>query len=112
MNYSIINSGSDGNAIIVEDILLLDCGVSFKKIEPYYKKLKLVFISHCHSDHLNKTTVRLLAKQRPLLRFVVGEYLVKDLMSCGVNPRNIDLLKLGFRIKYKRFVPSTYKVIP
>lgn len=46
MKYEIINSGSDGNAIVLNDEILLDCGVSYKKIEPYVKKLKIVCISH------------------------------------------------------------------
>lgn len=46
MRYNVINSGSDGNAIIIEDILLLDCGVPFSKIKEYIFNLKLIFISH------------------------------------------------------------------
>ena len=42
MNYKIIESGSSGNATVVEDIILIDCGVSFKKLRNYYKNLKLV----------------------------------------------------------------------
>jgi len=71
MNYKIINSGSDGNCILVNNEILLDVGVSFKKIEPYYKKLKLVFISHEHTDHLLPSTVKKLAFERPTLRFCV-----------------------------------------
>lgn len=49
MQYEIINSGSDGNAIVINKEILLDIGVSFKKLQPYYRKLKCVFISHIHS---------------------------------------------------------------
>lgn len=71
MKYNIINSGSDGNCILINDGILLDCGISFKKIEPYYKKLKLVFISHIHHDHLLPSTIKKLAFERPTLRFCV-----------------------------------------
>lgn len=100
MKYKIINSGSDGNCILINDEILLDCGVSFKKIEPYYKKLKLVFISHMHHDHLLPSTIKNLALERPTLRFVVGEFLVDKLLDCGVSKKNIDILKLRTRLSY------------
>lgn len=49
MNYEIIGSSSRGNCIIVDDILMLDCGVSYSKVKPYLKDIKLIFISHCHA---------------------------------------------------------------
>jgi len=100
MNYKIINSGSDGNCILINDDILLDCGVSFKKIEPYYKKIKLVFISHIHKDHLLPTTIKKLAFERPTLRFAVGEFLVNKLLECGVKKENIDVLKLRSKLAY------------
>ena len=44
MNYKIINSGSDGNGMIIEDTILIDCGISFKKLNEYYKRLEIVLI--------------------------------------------------------------------
>ena len=61
MKYNIISTGSKGNSLIINDFLMLDCGVSFKKIKPFYKKLNLVFIGHIHGDHFNKTCVKTLA---------------------------------------------------
>lgn len=103
MNFNIISSGSEGNAVVIEDIILIDCGVSFKKLKNYYKNLKLVFISHCHSDHFKKSTVKKLASERPMLRFAVGDYLVKDLVDCGVSKKNIDVLKMGKIYDYGDF---------
>ena len=71
MIYKIISTGSSGNCILLNNTILLDCGVSFKKIEPYYKKLKLVFISHIHNDHFLPSTIKKLAYERPALRFCV-----------------------------------------
>lgn len=93
MNYKILNSGSDGNCTIVNDIIAIDMGVSYKKLSPYVDKLRLVFISHRHQDHFNKGTVRSLAKNRPTLRFAVGSYLVNDLIEVGVNKANIDVIE-------------------
>ena len=54
MRYDIIGSSSKGNAIVVEDILLLDCGVSFSKLKPYLKKIKLIFIFINNNIKLNQ----------------------------------------------------------
>lgn len=91
MNYKILASGSAGNAVIVEDVILIDCGVSFKALKDYYKDLKLVLLTHIHSDHFNKSTIRRLAYERPTLRFGCCEWLVEELINCGVSKRNIDL---------------------
>lgn len=91
MNYKIIASGSKGNAVIIEDIIMIDCGVSFKALKDYYKDLKLVLLTHIHSDHFNKATIKRLAKERPTLRFGCCNWLVQELIDCGVDKRNIDV---------------------
>lgn len=93
IKYKIIGSGSDGNAVILQDNILIDCGVPFKSLKPYYKNLKLVLLTHIHSDHFRKLTVKMLAKNRPLLRFACGSWLVPFLVECGVPTRNIDVLE-------------------
>lgn len=89
MNYEIINSGSDGNAILLENSILLDCGVTYKKIEPYLKKVKVIFLTHIHQDHFKKSTIKKIAYEYPNIKFLVGYYLVSHLIECGVSPKNI-----------------------
>ncbi|MFA5407984.1 MAG: MBL fold metallo-hydrolase, partial [Bacilli bacterium] len=69
MNYNIIATGSRGNAVVIEEDILIDCGVSFRKLKDYYKQFKIVLLTHIHADHFNKTTIKTLAKERPALRF-------------------------------------------
>lgn len=107
MNFNIIESGSEGNAVIIEDTILIDCGITFKKLENYYRQLKIVFLTHIHQDHLNKTTIKRLAKERPTLRFACCSWLVEVLIECEVSKRNIDVLEIGKRYDYKEF-----KIIP
>lgn len=107
MNYNIISSCSKGNATVIRDIILIDCGVSFKQLNKVYKDIKLVLLTHIHKDHFNKSTLKKLAEERPTLRFACCEWLVKDLIKCGVNKRNIDILEIGKKYDYKLF-----KVIP
>ena len=106
MNYKIIDSGSSGNAVIVEDTILIDCGVSFKKLTPHYKNFKIVLLTHIHQDHFNKTTIKRLAKERPTLRFACGKHLVNELLNCDVNPLNIDILEPNNTYDYKHILIS------
>ncbi len=104
MEYKIISTGSKGNALLffnngVPEILV-DCGVEFKKINEIYKKLKLVCLTHIHGDHFKKTTIKKLAIERPTLRFACCKWLVNDLINCGVNIKNIDVLNIGKWYKY------------
>ena len=103
MNYKIISSCSTGNATIIRDIILIDCGVTFKRIEKYYKQFKIVLLTHLHSDHFKKETIRKLAQERPTLRFACCEWLLKPLLECGVERKNIDILQIGTRYDYKLF---------
>lgn len=103
MNYKIISSCSTGNAVIIRDIILIDCGVSFKKLEKYYRKLKIVLLTHIHSDHFNKATIKKLAEERPTLRFACCDWLLKTLLECGVSRKNIDVLNIGTKYNYNFF---------
>ena len=103
MNYKIISSCSTGNATIIRDIILIDCGVTFKKLEKYYKQLKIVLLTHVHQDHFNRSTIKRLAQERPTLRFACCEWLLQQLLECGVERRNIDILQIGTKYDYKLF---------
>lgn len=103
MIYKIIGSGSDGNGLVIEETILIDCGISFKKLKDVYKKLKIVLLTHRHQDHFNKATIKKLASERPTLRFGCCEWLVKDLVECGVEKKNIDVLEIGKIYDYRDF---------
>lgn len=103
MNYKIINTGSDGNATVLNEIMLIDCGVSFKKLRDYYKNLQVVLLTHIHGDHFNKKTIQKLAFERPTLRFVCGEWLVQELINCGVQLKNISVVEVGVKYDFGLF---------
>lgn len=110
MNYKIINSGSDGNAVLVDDTVLIDCGVTFGKIEQFYKNLKLVLLTHIHSDHFNKNTIKRLARLRPALRFGCGEWLREDLLELGIEFSRIDVYKFGTTYNYGSFGVENFEL--
>ena len=103
MTYNIIKTGSQGNAVVINNIILIDCGVSFKALSAVYKDLKIVLLTHIHKDHFNETTIRKLSFERPTLRFACCEWLVNDLVNCGAAKKNIDVLEIGKKHDYKLF---------
>lgn len=116
MKYKIIATGSQGNAVVLNDTILIDCGVSFKALKDVYKDLKLVLLTHLHSDHFNRTTINRLALSRPTLRFACCEWLVPELLrheglnGCSVPQRNIDVLEVGKIYDYGAFKVSPIKL--
>ena len=44
----VISTGSKGNAVLLNDEILIDCGVPFRELEPYCKGLRLVLLTHVH----------------------------------------------------------------
>lgn len=103
IDFEILATGSTGNAIIINDTILIDCGVPFKTIRDHYKKLKLVLLTHIHGDHFNKSTIGRLARERPTLRFGCCQWLVKPLLSAGVNSKNIDVMEPDVAYRYGAF---------
>ena len=92
MTYNIISTGSKGNAVVINDRILIDCGIPFKALEPVKKDLQLVLLTHIHSDHFNPRTARALSKERPALRWGCCEWMVGPLLEAGVDKRRIDVL--------------------
>lgn len=89
-----IASGSSGNATLINDNILIDCGVPFAKLAPHAGKIKLVLLTHVHGDHFKPSTVRKLHQLHPSLRFACCEWMVGPLLEAGVDKRVIDVLSL------------------
>lgn len=90
LEYNIISSSSNGNCIIVNKSLMLDCGVSYKKIKPYLKDVKIIFISHIHKDHLYPKTIEQIIYNFPNIRFLSGnKQVTRALYMCNVQPSKI-----------------------
>ena len=110
MNYNIISTGSQGNAVIVNQKILIDCGIPYKDLKPYAKSLWIVLLTHIHGDHFNKATIRKLAKERPSLRFACGKWLVNELLNLGVSPSKIDLCEISRVYNYGGFQLASIKL--
>lgn len=49
--------------------------------------------SYSFSDHFLKSTIKKIALERPTIKFVCGEHLIKPLIDCSVRKNNIFALK-------------------
>ena len=83
----VISSGSKGNAVIYDNAIMVDCGVSFKALEAVKRSLKIVLLTHKHSDHLKIRTLQRLQAERPTLRVACGDFLLEELPCI----KNIDV---------------------
>lgn len=94
MTCNVIATGSTGNAVLVDGILI-DCGVPYKQLAPHIQSIRLVLLTHEHGDHLRPATVRRIHKERPMLRFGCGPWLAAHLLAAGVDARSIDIMTPG-----------------
>lgn len=109
MKYNMISTGSKGNALLLDDMVLIDCGVSYKQLEQL--QFKIVLLTHVHQDHFKRSTVARLAKERPLLRFGCPDYLVGNLIKCGVNPSKIDVFIPEIAKRYRSFSIKSFGLL-
>ena len=102
----IINSGSEGNAVIYNNAIMVDCGVSLKALQEVKRSLKIVLLTHKHSDHLKIRTLQRLQAERPTLRVACGDFLLEELPCI----KNIDVLQVGKIYDYGAFKVSPVKL--
>lgn len=102
----VINSGSEGNAVIYNNAIMVDCGVSLKALQEVKRSLKIVLLTHKHSDHLKIHTLQRLQAERPTLRVACGDFLLEELPCI----KNIDVLQVGKIYDYGAFKVSPVKL--
>ncbi|MBC7845751.1 MAG: MBL fold metallo-hydrolase [Flavobacterium sp.] len=100
--YSVLSSGSSGNCVIYHNSIAVDMGLPYSKIKSYQNNLQIVLLTHCHGDHLNISTIKKLAFERPTLRFACGEFLAEFLLGI----KNVDILEAGKVYDYSQFKVS------
>ena len=102
----VISSGSEGNAVIYNNAIMVDCGVSLKALEAVKRSLKIVLLTHKHGDHLKLRTLQRLQAERPTLRVACGNFLLEELPCI----KNIDVLQVGKIYDYGAFKVSPIKL--
>ena len=102
----VISSGSEGNAVIYNNAIMVDCGVSLKALSEVKRSLKIVLLTHKHGDHLKLRTLQRLQAERPTLRVACGNFLLEELPCI----KNIDVLQVGKIYDYGAFKVSPIKL--
>lgn len=64
LDYNIIATGSSGNAVRIESIMI-DCGIPFSKMKEDLYKVDTLLITHAHSDHVKQSTLDRIRKEFP-----------------------------------------------
>lgn len=106
MLYNVIATGSTGNAVIYFDSVLVDCGVPYASLKPFVRQLRLILLTHEHSDHINFSTLDRLMNERPTLRIGCGEHM-REYVS---KYRNVDIYQPGPTYGYGMFSISPIKL--
>lgn len=104
--YRVISSGSQGNAILYHDSILVDCGVPFVLIKPYIFQIQLVLLTHEHGDHFNIDTLWRLAHERPTLRIGCCKWMYDKISVL----KNVDLYEVGQVYDYGKIKISPVKL--
>jgi hypothetical protein lmonL_18341 len=102
----VISSGSEGNAVIYDKSIMVDCGVTLKALQEVKRSLKIVLLTHKHGDHLKLRTLQRLQAERPTLRVACGNFLLEELPCI----KNIDVLQVGKIYDYGVFKVSPVKL--
>ena len=103
-----IASSSNGNCYIYNNDLMVDIGVSFNKIKPYYKNIKLLLLTHLHSDHFNRKTIKKLLELRPTIKIICCPWLVQDLVDLGIKKSNIIILQIDYKYDFGKYIISPF----
>lgn len=62
-DVKILGTGSTGNAVLIDDCIMIDCGLGVRKLMPHLTNVRHLFITHRHSDHLNISVLKNIAKK-------------------------------------------------
>jgi len=79
LKYEIISSSSrEGNCVLIDDVMV-DIGVSFKKVAEAMYDVKYLLITHVNQDHLNIGTLKKIYKLFPNIK-ILSNYEVYTLL--------------------------------
>lgn len=90
MKYEILKTGSKGNGLIINDVILVDCGIPYKMLQG--RAIDLTMLTHSHGDHFNHRTLCNLAADSPLMRVAIpGTMFEETIIRAQVSDRQVDI---------------------
>lgn len=91
LDYTILSSGSSGNAIRIRNIMI-DCGIAFNKMKEELYKCQYLLITHEHQDHVKPAVLKQIVKQFPNIE-IFSTYRVARIND-AVTAINTDYLPI------------------
>ena len=67
LDYEILATGSTGNCVRIGHVLI-DCGISYRRMKSTLDKVDTLLITHSHSDHLNPASLSQIRKLHPQIK--------------------------------------------
>ena len=107
LDYNVLASGSNGNAVRIENIMI-DCGIPFKSMKEDLYKCKYLFITHSHSDHLNISTFKKIRKSFPRIK-ILGNYQVNQKLD--IYGYNVDIVTTENEIEFDDITLYPFEVL-
>ncbi|WP_241433511.1 MBL fold metallo-hydrolase [Listeria floridensis] len=86
INYEIVSSGSKGNCVIIEDVMI-DCGVPFQKIKARLYEIRYLLLTHIHSDHIKPSTLKRIKELFPKIK-IIANYEVAQTYGVDIISNN------------------------
>lgn len=74
LDYEIIASGSSGNCVVIENIMI-DAGVPYKTIKEHLYDIDYLLFTHMHGDHYKESTYKRIRKEFPNIITAANESL-------------------------------------
>lgn len=102
VKYKIIGSGSKGNCVVIGNVMV-DCGLPFKKIQPYLYDIDYLLITHIHGDHIKESTLNRIKKMFPKIT-IIANHEVHQLYGVDI------VANAGFPIVTKEYTFYPFEV--
>ena len=91
LDYRILSSGSDGNAVRIRNIMI-DCGIAFAKMKAELYKCQYLLITHDHQDHVKPAVLNQIVEMFPNIE-IFSTYKVARIHD-AVTAINTDYLPI------------------
>jgi phosphoribosyl 1,2-cyclic phosphodiesterase len=106
MKFRIIGTGSTGNCFLIDNSIMIDCGLPYAQIKSYMPEVRYVLLTHIHGDHLKLETVRNIAVYHEDVVFFCGSWLAQRL-SIILDSKNLKVFEFGDIFEFEG-----YKISP
>lgn len=101
LDYEVIASGSKGNAVRINDVLV-DCGIPYNKLKEHLYDVRYLLITHIHSDHVRKGTLNQIKKQFPNIT-IIGNYQVHEVFGVDL------IINAGYELEIEDYIFNAFE---